>query len=537
METMKFTIGESVSVRKTVELIHESIFALPSFQRDYVWMPDRVKKLVISLYEGLPCGAFLFWDTNNINGHTKTIILDGQQRLTSLYYVITGMPPQSFKDTNSSKELKFDLWFNTDTQKIEEYNKKKMDTPFTNWVRISDVLSWKLLGRDDELYNLYESYNNRGLEGKQKRVNNIIRLLSILEYKFPVYRINRDTKLDEIITIFNRINTGGKVLNETDIAIAKLCGQWDDAKREIYKLSRSFGEKYEFSINIILRCITAFLTGSPRYKELDNTTIDDFAASLPIVRNMIGTIIDNLRTRLGLDNSKVIASKYSFVTLVYYIKTKGEKNITHKEWNKMLYWYIHSMLWGRYSSSLISNLAYDLNTIAEGGGIEELIETIKRDRGGNLTISPDDFINRGTTQSTFYPLLYMLTRVHKAKDFAKGIQVDSSLLAANSSLEVHHIFPQSRLRSPISTDKHKQYKEELINNIANYALITAQTNQSISNRDPKDYFNDYLDILPTQWIPTEDKSLWEYENYEKFLSARRTLLADAANKLLEELNQ
>lgn len=526
---------EELSIGKILDRMDEGIYALPEFQRGYVWDRQKVKDLFLSLYKNYPCGTFLLWDTikskkllrkdNGLqDGSNVTLILDGQQRMTSIYGVMRGMEPKNFYDGDP---LAFTgLWFNTQSEEFEFYNEKKMISQYSNWVSVSDTMNWN----DEELIYLNEKYDS-------KQIKNIIKLRKIRLYTFPLYKISKETQFQEVIDIFNRVNTGGKKLNDADIAIAKLCGQWDDARRELLTLSKSFGIQYEFDINIILRCITAFLTGSPRYKELDNTTIDDFAASLPIVRNMIGTIIDNLRTRLGLDNGKVIASKYSFVTLVCYLKTKGEKNITHKEWNKMLYWYIHSMLWGRYSSSLISNLAYDLNTIAEGGGIEELIETIKRDRGGNLTISPDDFINRGTTQSTFYPLLYMLTRVHKAKDFAKGILVDSSLLAANSSLEVHHIFPQSRLRSPISTDKHKPYKEELINNIANYALITAQTNQSISNRDPKDYFHDYLDILPTQWIPTEDKSLWEYENYEKFLSARRTLLADAANKLLDELNQ
>ena len=524
-----------ISIQRILNQFDEGYFALPEFQRGYVWDAPKVKDLFVSLFKKLPCGSFLMWYTKKRLAGTRGMsslregrdveyILDGQQRITSIYGVLRGTPTDEFFDGDAKAFT--GLWFNYQTCAFEFFNPKKMEHSNSKWISVTDIMNFSASDLDD----IKECCT------KEER-ENINRLLEIKFYEFPCYEIAGDFELSEIISIFNKVNTSGQKLRDTDIAIATLCGKWDDARRELLKMSKSFGAYYleGMDISLMLRCLTGYLTGSPRYKELDNIAIEDFAAAIPVCQNLISSIIDNLRTRLGLDNGKIIASKYSFVTLVYLIKTKGEKNISRQDWGKMLYWYVHSMLWGRYSASLISNLAQDLNTISSGEGIDGLIATIKRDRGGNLAISPEDFINRGTTQSTFYPLLYMLARVYKAKDFAKGLEVDNNLLAKNSALEVHHLFPQSRLRKPKDTDTHKPYKEELINNIANYALITAQTNQHISDRDPKDYFAEYEDMLPTQWIP-DDKSLWEYDRYEDFLTARRELLSDAANKLLLSLN-
>jgi hypothetical protein len=139
-------------------------------------------------------------------------------------------------------------------------------------------------------------------------------------------------------------------------------------------------------------------------------------------------------------------------------------------------------------------------------------------------------VNRG---SRFYPLLYLLTRVHGARDFDTGLPLSSHLLGRLASLEVHHVFPKALLA------RHG-YDTAARNAIANFAFLTQETNLAIGSQPPATYFPSYESknpgVLVSQWVPT-DPDLWRPERYEDFLAARRELLADAANELLEALRR
>lgn len=131
----------------------------------------------------------------------------------------------------------------------------------------------------------------------------------------------------------------------------------------------------------------------------------------------------------------------------------------------------------------------------------------------------------------FYPLLYMLTRVCKAKDWNSGIELSSHLLCKMNCLQVHHIFPKSLLY------KHGYSRYE-VNAIANFTFLTQDTNLKVSNREPVEYFEAFENTQPgaiaSHWIPME-RELWQVENYRDFLAARRGLLAKAANDFIVSL--
>jgi hypothetical protein len=129
-------------------------------------------------------------------------------------------------------------------------------------------------------------------------------------------------------------------------------------------------------------------------------------------------------------------------------------------------------------------------------------------------------------------MLYLLTRTHGARDLG-GLSPKLShwLLGKGSSLEVHHIFPKALLY------KHDYYRSE-VNALANFCFLTADTNKEISDTAPEVYFpqveEQHPGALESQWIPL-DEHLWRVENYRDFLAARRELLADAANRVLDEM--
>ena len=174
-------------------------------------------------------------------------------------------------------------------------------------------------------------------------------------------------------------------------------------------------------------------------------------------------------------------------------------------------------------------LNQDYETVTRSG-VSGLISSLERWRGGNLTIDGQDFEGFGRG-SRFYPLLYMLTRVYGARDFASGLPLRSFLLGYLASLQVHHIFPKEVLYGA-------GYPRSQVNAVANFCFLTQDANLAIGKRRPEDYFAEaeakHPGVLASQWIP-DDPSLWRIERYPDFLAARRELLAKAANAFLGEL--
>ena len=216
--------------------------------------------------------------------------------------------------------------------------------------------------------------------------------------------------------------------------------------------------------------------------------------------------------------------------LARYLHQLGGRLPDARERDKLLYWYVHTSLWGRYAGSTETVLSQDLRLIqANDGALDRLIAQLRQNRG-DLSVQPNDFLAWGRG-ARFYSLLYMLTRVHHAKDLDSGLELRAQLLGHKMRLELHHIFPKAKLYK-------RGYAKPEINALANFMFLTQQTNLQISDEDPEIYFTCYEEknpgVLASQWIPIEPK-LWQYENYLDFLEARRQLLADAANEFLNSL--
>lgn len=272
-----------------------------------------------------------------------------------------------------------------------------------------------------------------------------------------------------------------------------------------------------------------FATGRALFSSLTDVSAVDFEAALGKSVNHIGTFLDAASGRLGLDHDRVLMGRYAtpVVTRLLHLNYGGFTDSTHRD--KVLYWYVHSALWGRFSGSTETYLQQDYEA-AERGGVDALISTLERVRGGRLAVSPDDFAG-STRGSRFYPLLYLLTRVDGARDFGSGLELRAELLGKLTSLQVHHIFPKALLR------KHGFDRNE-INALANFCFLTQDTNIKIGMRDPVDYLPEvqakHPGVLESQWIPT-DPELWQVQRYTDFLAARRELLAASAQSFLESL--
>ena len=505
-------------------------YALPEFQRGYVWNRDQVKKLMMSLYRGYPIGGLLIWVTKTDPTITRgdgqltpgvvNLILDGQQRITSLYGIIRGHAPKFF-DGNANSFI--GLYFNIKEEYFEFYMATKMkDNP--DWISVTELLQ---LGASNYI----------GQANPERRMflfdylDVLNRLNNIKETDLYISNVTGEDKtIDVVVEIFNNVNTGGTKLNKGDLALAKICSMWPDARSEMKKyLKQLQSAGYYFSLEWLLRCVTVYMTGRPYFAELDKYSIDDFKDALYKTEQMVGLCLDHIGSRLGLDHDRVLASKFAIATMIGYIHAQPSAKLDNAHWNKLMYWYIHTFLWGRYASSTESKMAQDMNVIQEGEGVEGLLRLIRQQRG-DLKLTPEDFWG-WSTGARFYPLLYLLTRMNHAKDFGSGLELTHNLLGKNSTLEVHHIFPKDIL---YKAGKSKS----IVNSLANYAFLTKETNLEISNRRPEEYMPYYAGKQPgaleSNWIPINPE-LWKVENYEVFLQKRRELLARGANEFLQSL--
>lgn len=232
-----------------------------------------------------------------------------------------------------------------------------------------------------------------------------------------------DMTIDVVVDIFNRVNSGGKTLSKGDLALAKLCAAWPEARNEMKRrLTKWRNVGYGFKLEWFLRCVTSVTTGEALFSSLQKIDTPTFQQGVKRAEDHVDLLLNTIAGRLGLDHGDVLGSPFSLPLLCRYLELRNGKMPGSKERDKLLYWYVHSYLWGRYAGSTESVLAQDLRLIDElTGALDRLIGQLRQNRG-DLRIQADDF-RTWSRGSRFYPLLYMLTRVHGARDLDSGLEL------------------------------------------------------------------------------------------------------------------
>lgn len=520
-----------------IEQIDLGKLALPEFQRGYVWSPNQVRGLMTSLYRRHPVGSLLVWETavdqaavrgdgTMPAGGWVDLLLDGQQRITSLYGIIRGRPPRFF---DGNRAAFTGLRFNLADETFEFYAPVKMrDNPL--WVDVTRIMQCEDFA---ELLEPAEVHiTELGLK-LMTCMGRLQRVQTIRDVEFHIERVSGEEKtIDVVVDIFNRVNSGGTTLSKGDLALAKICASWPEARDEMKQRLHKWRERGygDLKLEWFLRSVTAITTGDALFSSLSKIDTHRFHQGVDEAEWAIDKLFYTIAGRLGLDHGDVLKSVYALPLLCRLLYLRKDLLSDPGERDKMLYWYIHTLLWGRYSGSTESVLSQDLRLVEEPGNeLDRLIAQLRQARG-DLSIRPDDFRSWGRG-ARFYPLLYMLTRTLHAQDLDSGLDLHSHHLGNLMRLQLHHIFPKAKLYK-------NGYQKASVNDLANFMFLTQDTNLRVSDRDPVEYFAHYdvkhPGILQSHWIPT-DPELWTYERYPDFLDARRQLLAMAANEFLQSL--
>jgi len=524
-----------MKISTILDHIDSGHMALPEFQRGYVWNRDQVRGLFDSLYHRHPIGGLLVWATESpkaahrgdgflASGIVK-LLLDGQQRMTSLYGVVRGKPPEFFDgNANVFTALRFHLG----SESFEFFQPIKMrGDPL--WVDVTNLMRAGNNGVGKFVAQLAANPEMAVEIGDY--AGRLSQLLGIIDIELHVEEMTGDDKtLEVVVDIFNRVNSGGTKLSKGDLALAKICADWPSARDTMKaKIKKWSGAGFHFSLDWLLRSVNTTITGEAKFQFLHDSSSEDIQEGLKRATKHIDTCLNMIGGRLGLDHDRVLFGRFAIPVMVRYLD-QHRGALDEQERDILLFWFVQAGMWGRFSASTESSINQDLAALeGEGGGLDRLLDQLRLWHG-SLKVEPAHFTG-WSLGARFYPVLYMLSRMGEAQDWGTGLPLKANLLGSMNHLEVHHIFPKAQLYK-------RDFKRPQVNALANYCFLTKNTNLNISDRLPEAYFPEiekaHPGALASQWIP-DDPELWKIEKYLDFLEARKVLLADEVNRHMEDL--
>lgn len=523
--------------KKISEVLHSidnGEYTIPEFQRGYVWNSNQVKSFFKSLYLGYPSGSFLIWKTKDpskirgsvteSNSAFHQLILDGQQRLTTIYTIFRGATPDWYEGVS----LRTDLYFNLETEEFEYYMQKKMSSNL-DWINVSDFLR---KGGVSGFVTEIQALEDEKRDYYQSKLTTLIKLGAIQDYSYYIKEITI-TEIDKVVEIFNLVNKTGTTLNESDLALAIITSNWPDAKDRFREASEEYEKyNYDFSFRHYTRLLNIFCAERGKYSdEIGKITPDQFESEWKEIKKVLAYLINILRDKAFIDSSDSYSSLYVFYVLGYYLKKNGGQFQSEEEANKAIYWMFTALLWGRFSGSSESYLEKDMNAIKKYNSIDALIDEMHLFRGTNLYLRPEDVTLQGV-RSRIYNLFYSSVRAQNAKDWTNPVlSLYSKSVGYNNQLQRHHIFPKAFLYNKYNSSN--SIHKAMVNEISNIAFITQKSNMAILDGDPAQYLPKIdKEQLRKQYVPT-DAGLYTLENYEAFLDQRRKKLTDGINSFLK----
>jgi len=564
------------TVEELVSKIERGELRLPEMQRRYVWRSSRVRDLLDSLYRGYPSGAILIWETDEVvpqqafaveqqsNPYAKTqLLLDGQQRLTSLSAVIRGKPVQ-VNGRVRPIELLFNLEHPDALPFVTEVDDNNVDAPeysddgeepideeadatedelqkrfdkmtfvvstrkleqLPQWVKVSDVFA----GTYDNNYFLKRagitSLDDPRAEIYTQRLN---RLKEIRKYIYRMDVLERSLSYDEVTEIFVRVNSLGAKLRSSDLALAQITAKWRGSLNVFQAFQADCAKDgFEIDLGLHLKNLVAHATGQSRFLTVSNLTLDQLKSGWDDGCRGMEFAINFLRSNAGITSPALLASPFLLISLGFYGAQRSYKLAAAEE-KGLRRWVLLANAKGRYSrGSSETLLDQDLKIVRDGGGFQELLDRL-RTQVGRLDVTPEELEGRNQ-RSALFKTMFLASQAADDRDWHSNLVIALSHVGNAHQLQFHHIFPKAVLKSTATTRE--------TDDIANLAFISGKANRKISAKEPALYFPEVQKAngeqpFESQCIPT-DPNLLTVERYKAFLAERRRLIAERLNEFLQ----
>ena len=271
------------------------------------------------------------------------LLLDGQQRMTSLYGVVRGKPPKFF---DGNAQAFTGLRFHLDAETFAFYQPLKMqDDPL--WIDVTELMKKGMEGLGEFVGRLSTQPEHVAKVGVY--VGRLSRLLGITEVDLYVEEVTgTDKTLNVVVNIFNRVNSGGTKLSKGDLALAKICSDWPDARDTMKaKLKEWAKADFHFNLDWLLRSVNTALTGEAKFQFLHDKSAEEIQNGLKRASKHIDTSLNLISGRLGLDHDQVFFGRFAVPVMVRYLDQRSGR-LGEKERDKLLFWFVQAGMWGRF---------------------------------------------------------------------------------------------------------------------------------------------------------------------------------------------
>jgi hypothetical protein len=560
---------QEATVSQLVSMVEKGQIQLPEMQRKFVWKATKVRDLLDSLYRGYPSGTILMWapdekvaltsfsvKTDDQLGFKPMLLLDGQQRLTSLSSVLRGEPvsvrgrrrpidilfnldhpvnPLTTIDADEDEEDEFesDEFESTEEQSNELMqhmtfvvsNSKLAAAP--NWIRVSEAFK----ENSDKTFLAKAGVSNFDDPRYDRYTERLKNLRSIRDYVYRMDVLESKLSYEEVTEIFVRVNSLGAKLKGSDLALAQITARWHDSLRIFEEFQTAIESEHNFDLELgtILRGMITQATGQSRFKTVSSLSQKTLEESWKANTRALTFALNFLRSNTKIDSSALLTSPYIILVVAFWGAKKDYK-IDDDEATKMARWILLANAKARFArGSSETILDQDLAVLRDNGGAEQLLDRLLV-QVGKLEITPSELIGRNSGSGLF-KTMFLAFKQDGSKDWNTNLEISVNHSGKQDKLQFHHIFPtaymkkQSKLMDLPSTD-----------DIANLAFIGGKTNREISDKAPIDYLKKILEgpginQLKNQAIPT-DTELLKPEAFGEFLAKRRELIAERLNLFL-----
>jgi hypothetical protein len=512
---------------------------LPMFQRDFVWDKTQTAKLIDSILKGFPVGTFIIWKTRDRFRHFRELgnlelpeppagdsvqyVLDGQQRITSLYAVRKGLRITRDGRVIDYKDISIDLEAGDEPEDELVYSEPLSDR---RSISVHDLLS-----KDVTDFDAY---------GKDERRKIHAYRAALTGHDFSVIEIP-EYDIDTACEIFTRINTGGKVLSLFEIMVAKTFDPesgFDLERKYLDLVDGDDGGKSLIDASFetipaitVLQCIAAHLKGGIRHSDILRLDRQTVIESWPHVKETIFAAIDHMQSHLGVAVSRILPYPVLLVAFSNFFDRNKLKPADHDQTRYLAEYFYRAGLSNRYSSGVAVKMVADLQkmkSIAQG----------KRPsyKGEDLKITSDTFRTKTfAINDAFSKTVLCLLASKGPRNLQTNglIKLNNTWLRKSSSRNIHHIFPKAWVK------KHGKPDWDA-NVIANIMLADEYLNQAVvRSKAPAVYVTKFssdnrevVSCLATHVIDEACRVRLLENDYNAFLLLRAHMLCDLCKSRL-----
>ncbi len=546
---------------------------LPDIQRPFVWKNAKVRDLFDSMYKGYPVGYLLFWKnalvdatraigTDNKQKPPSLMIVDGQQRLTSLYAVIKNIPV--LRDTFESEQIQ--IAFNPLEERFEVADaaicRDKTFIPSISllWNEKTDLFEVV----ENYLEGLSASRDVTAEEGKAIK-KAISKLQGLMSFPFTALELASDIDEEAVSDVFVRINSKGTPLNQADFILTLMSVFWDEGRAALERFCResrkpSKGEASPFNHFIepspdqllrvgvgvaFKRARLKYVYSILRGKDLETEIFSDERREqqFELLKDAQQRTLNlqcwhdfmNCIRQGGFRSGKMISSQNNLLfSYILYLIGRTEYKVPEFDLRRVIArWFFMSAVTGRFTGSPESAMEFDLARLRDVDTADGFVKTLMQICDITLTNDfwgvslPNDLATSSPRSPSLFAYHAALVLLDARALFSKikvADLLDPSMHANRTAVERHHLFPKGFM----SKKGINAIRET--NQIANYALVEWGDNADISDQAPADYLPDMKARFSQKELERMNKlhalpSNWEHLDYREFLEKRRELMA------------